>query len=203
MSKEAVDYFKKGAIVIFPTDTVYGIGCCLSNKAAIKRLYKLRRTPFSKPTLILAADSKQASKYGYFDKDTRQFVERFWPGPVTVIVKAKPLIPKIIQGGAGTIAIRVPNQPALLKIIEKIGEPILAPSANFHNQPTPASFAKIDRKLLSLVDYSIDLANLGDFLPMLKKPSTVVDLTKIPYQMIRVGTLSEDKIKNTLGGSRK
>jgi L-threonylcarbamoyladenylate synthase len=200
MTSETVRHFKKGDVVIFPTDTVYGIGCAISKKDAIKKVYKIRRDVPSKPQLILASSITQAYEYGFFDKSAKKAAEMFWPGPLTIVLKAKPLVPKIIQGG-GTVGIRIPSQPPLLKIIEAIGEPILAPSANFHGQSAPYNFAEIDRKLLSLVDYAINLANLSDFLPMLKKPSTVVDLSKKPYKIVRPGYIPEEKIKEALGGA--
>ena len=203
MTSEAVRHFKKGDIVIFPTDTLYGIGCVLSNEKSIEKLYALRKTPLSKPTPILTASLDQASLYGKFDRTAASIAKTFWPGALTIVVKARKTVPEIIQGETGTIGIRVPKFTWLGNLIQSVGEPIVASSANLHGRSTPISFAQIDRKLLSLVDYAIDLANLDDFLPMLKKPSTVVDLTKIPYQIVRVGALSEDKIKNMLGGSRK
>ena len=201
MIEKIANHFKKGEIVIFPSETFYGVGCVISNEDSIKRLYSIRRTPANQPTLILAANFRQALEYGVFDKPAKKLAEIFWPGPLTIVVKAKPLVPKIIQNAGGTVGIRIPSQPPLIKIIEAIGEPILAPSANFHGQSAPSNFSEIDRKLLSLVDYALDPANLSDFLPMLKKPSTLVDLSIKPYKIIRPGYIPEEKIKEALGGA--
>lgn len=201
MISEATIHFKNGEIVIFPSDTVYGVGCIISNQESIKKLYKIRKSPLSKPTLILAARFDQAALYGNFNGRAKRLAQHFWPGPLTIVVKAKEPVPKTIQGGTGTVGIRVPDFPWLRGLIEEVGEPIAAPSANFHGQPAPASYAQIDKKLLSLVDYAIDLTDLRSSFKMLKTHSTVVDLTIKPYKIVRAGYISESKIKEALGGA--
>src|SRR4030042_6531509 len=103
MIDEIVNRFKKGEIIIFPTDTVYGVGCIVGNEEAIKKLHRLRKDPPNKPALILATDETQAFKYGVFNKAARKLAQNFWPGPLTIVVKAKENTPKIIQGENGTI----------------------------------------------------------------------------------------------------
>ena len=174
MIKEAVNRFKTGGVVIFPTDTVYGIGCTISKKRAVRKIYKIRRDKPTKPQLILVSSINQAFKYGFFDELAKKFAKMFWPGPLTVVVRARAKVPKSIRSQGETVGIRMPNQPPLLEIIRQVGEPILAPSANFHGNRPPGSFAEIDKKLLALVDYAIDIANLPGSSQMSKKPSTVV-----------------------------
>jgi L-threonylcarbamoyladenylate synthase len=200
---ETVEHFKKGGIVIFPTDTLYGIGCVIDNERSIKHLYKIRLTPPNKPTLILAADLNQAFAFGEFSERARNLVNHFWPGPLTVVVKARNAVPQIIQGKNGTIGIRVPNQNLTRSIVKRLGRPILAPSANFHNQPTPMKYNEIDKKLISLVDYAIDISNSSNKSGenMLKKPSTLVDATKDRFEILRTGAISEPEIRKALGGA--
>ena len=201
MISEAASHFKNGEIVIFPSDTLYGVGCIINNEESIKKLYKIRKTPLSKPPLILAASFDQAALYGNLNGRAKRLAQHFWPGPLTIVVKAKGPVPKIIQGCTGTIGIRVPDFPWLKGLIKAVGEPIVAPSANLHGKPPPANFAQIDKKLLSLVDYAISLTNLRSDFEMLKIPSTVVDLTVKPYKIVRAGYISESKIKEALGGA--
>lgn len=203
MIDEAVRHFKRGDIVIFPTDTLYGVGCVIDNSLSIKRLYKIRKTPLSKPTLILATDPAQAFNYGDFNANARKLVARFWPGPLTIIVKAKKVVPKMIQPKDGTIGIRVPNQPTIRAIVERLGKPILAPSANFHNKPAPTRYNEIDKKLIALVDYAIDLSDLEDGRELPKESSTLIDLTKKNFKLVRSGVISKEDIHKALGGLRK
>ena len=199
----AVKHFKKGSVVIFPTDTVYGIGCDIRYESAISRVHKIRRDPYLKPMLILASDTNQAAEYGIFDSLAKNLLTNFWPGPLTVVVKAQNKSPRIIQGKGRTIGIRVPNQPSILKIIKKVGAPIVAPSANFHKDKTPTSFQEIDKGILALVDYAIDLSKLDDIVKMTQKVSTVIDLTKRPFRILRSGTISRQKIQEAWEESEK
>lgn len=203
MIEEVVKRFKKGEVVIFPTDTVYGVGCVISNEEAIKKLHRLRGDPTNKPTLILAAHEKQAFNYGIFNEIARKLAQNFWPGPLTMVVKAKENVPKIIQGEVATVAIRVPKQPPILDIIERVGKPILAPSANFHYQPPPTSFAEIDKKLISLVDYAIDIANLKNALAMIRIPSTVVRVNGQSIKIIRTGAITLKNLEKVLEGPKE
>ena len=193
-------HLKKGSIVIFPTDTLYGIGCLISNKNAIRRLYKIRKNPVSKPTLILASDNSQAYKYGYFNKDAKRVVTQFWPGPLTAVVKAKKTVPNIIRSKENTVAIRVPKQSPLQKIIKMVDEPILAPSANFYSKKAPITFKEIDKKLLALVDYKIDINKLSGYQKMSEMQSTIVDLRKGSYKILRDGAISKIKLDRLLRG---
>ncbi|OGY22263.1 MAG: threonylcarbamoyl-AMP synthase [Candidatus Woykebacteria bacterium GWB1_45_5] len=203
MIKEAVNRFKTGGVVIFPTDTVYGIGCTISKKRAVRKIYKIRRDKPTKPQLILVSSINQAFKYGFFDELAKKFAKMFWPGPLTVVVRARAKVPKSIRSQGETVGIRMPNQPPLLEIIRQVGEPILAPSANFHGKKAPASFTKIDKKLLALVDYAINFRRLPGGFEMSKEPSTVVDLTKQPYQVIRPGAIASEKLKKAVEEPRK
>lgn len=203
MIEKAVTHFRDGGIVIFPTDTLYGIGCAINKEDSIRRLYKIRRDPPKKPSLILVGDLNQALNYGIFNKGAVNLAKNFWPGPLTIIVNAKSKVPKIIQGKMGTVAIRIPNQPELLKIIARLGRPILAPSGNFHGEEAPKKFAEIDKKLLALVDYSIDISNLEDSVQMSQKPSTFIDTTTKPFEIGRYGTISEKMISRAVGGAGK
>ena len=203
MMSSALEHFKKGHLVIFPTDTLYGIGCSINNISAIKRLYEIRKTPSTKPTLILISSLKQASEYGYLSTKARNLASVFWPGPLTLIIKAKNKVTKFIQGKGGTIALRIPNQPPLISLIKNLGYPILAPSANFHGNPAPTLYDKIDKELLALVDYAIDISNLANALDLVKKPSTIVDISHDNIEIIREGMISIQEIQWAQGGLRK
>jgi L-threonylcarbamoyladenylate synthase len=203
MIEEAVNHFKRGNVVIFPTDTFYGIGCDVRREESIRRVYKIRKDTLAKPLLILASDQTQAFEYGIFKSSEKKLVEKLWPCPLTVVVKARDKTPMMIQGKSGTIGVRVPNQPLLIEIIKKLGAPIIAPSANFHGSKPPARFNEIDKDILALVDYAIDPRLLPKKIEMKKKPSTIVDLTAIPIKILRSGAISTEKIAKTMKGVGK
>ncbi|MEX0621621.1 MAG: L-threonylcarbamoyladenylate synthase [Candidatus Woykebacteria bacterium] len=189
-------HLQKGDLVIFPTDTIYGVGCRIDREDSIKRLYEIRKTPLSKPTLILAADLNQVLNYGELDNFAEKLVSKFWPGPLTAILKATDNVPKIIQGPAASIGIRIPKQHLLREIIKRVGVPILAPSANFHTKRAPVSFSQIDKALLALVDYAIDLSSLDGAQVLSSLQSTLINLTKSPSEILREGAISRQEIEH-------
>lgn len=186
--KRALWHFKNGDIVIFPTDTLYAVGCILNNKKAVNRLYKIKQRSKEKPSLILVKDFFQAEEYAYINDDAKKFLKKVWPGPVTIVAKAKSTVPVTIRGAGGTVAIRVPNFPKLTILISKIGEPVLAPSANFQGDEAPTNSKQIDSRLIPLVDYALYLEDLDKKFKPGGVPSTLIDITKKPYKVIREGT---------------
>lgn len=185
-TQEAVKVFKNGGIVIFPTDTAIGIGCRIDNKNAIKRLFQIRKRPLTQPTPVLVSSFEMAQDYLLpIDKDVvDQLISKYWPGALTLILQCiKEKVPELVRGGRNTLGVRIPNHEIILRIISKVGVPVLGPSANFHGKKTPYEFKDLDPDLAKLVDYVVD----GECL--LKKPSTVIDCSKRPWQIIREGAV--------------
>jgi L-threonylcarbamoyladenylate synthase len=203
MILETVEHFKNGDVVVFPTDTVYGIGCDVRREESIRRVCKIRKDTAEKPTLILASGKEQAFEYGVFGKSEKKFVGGFWPGPLTIIVRARDKTPAIIQGKNQTIGIRVPNQPPIIEILKRLRAPVIAPSANFHGEKAPTSFNEIDKDILALVDYAINLGLLKNGFEMAGKPSTLVDLSSTPVRVIRTGSISKHKVASQWEGASK
>ncbi len=203
MIEEAARRFKKGGIVVFPTDTVYGIGCDVRNESSIRRVYEIRGDTEEKPVLILTANLKQAYEYGVFGDSEKRFAEKYWPGPLTSVVKSRQKTPRIIRGKGETIGIRIPNQPTILEIIRKLGAPIIAPSANYHGSKPPKVFSEIDKHILALVDYTINLVILPKKIEMEKKPSTIIDLTCKPFKILRQGAVPKNQLMMTMKGANK
>lgn len=174
-----------GDIIIFPTDTAFGIGCRIDNSRAVNRLFKIRRRPTTQPMPVLVSSIEMA--LAYFDSPSdivRRFMKKYWPGALTIIARCrKNLIYSPIRGGGNTIGLRMPNHPAILKIIEEAGVPILGTSANFHGDPTPYSTSDLNPELVKLVDCVIS----GEC--SVKQASTVVDCSVTPYKIIRQGAV--------------
>lgn len=192
--KIAADHLRRGGIIIFPTDTVFGIGCRISDRKAIQRLYEIKRRKKGTPTLILVNNRQEAEKYGIFNKKAKKLADIFWPGPLTLIIRAKNTLPELIKGPNNTIGIRQPKHSIVNQLISYVKEPILAPSANFAGQPTPTKLSEIDKRLLNLVDYLLESKCGGT------KPSTIVEALGRTHRIIRTEAISKSNISKKLKG---
>jgi L-threonylcarbamoyladenylate synthase len=184
--QKAVEILNNGGIIIFPTDTAFGIGCRIDNPEAVDRLFKIRRRPATQPMPVLVDSMNTALAYLDSPSDiVRRLMKEYWPGALTIIARCKTnLIYSPIRGGGKTVGLRMPNHPTILKIIEAVGVPVLGPSANFHGDPTPYSAADLNPELVKLVDYVVQ----GEC--SVKQASTVVDCSVIPYKILRRGAVA-------------
>jgi len=185
--KKAIEVLKKGGIVIFPTDTAFGIGCRIDNQDAVERLFKIRKRPSTQATPVLVDSLKMSQKYLLpIDKVIiDKLIKQYWPGALTLILQCiKVRVPELVRGGSNTLGVRMPNHTAALNIIKNLGVALLGPSANFSGAKTPYEFKDLDPGLVRLVDYVVD----GECL--LKKPSTVIDCTVEPWKILRRGAVS-------------
>ena len=189
----AVKVFKNGGIVIFPTDTVFGIGCRVGEPNAIRKLYKIKKREGKKPSLILAASLKQVVMYVDLTAEAKILAKNFWPGPLTMVLKAKNNLPDSILGEDKTVGIRIPNLPYLIDTIEQVGEPILAPSANFSGEAPPTRLSEIDKNLAKLVDYVLKFDCGGS------KPSTIIKMVGKEYYLLREGAIGKDRLFHQKG----
>ena len=182
--KDAAEIVKKGGIIIFPTDTAFGIGCRIDNHQAVDRLFKIRRRPRTQPMPVLVSSMQMALSYYLNPSDVvRRLMKDHWPGALTIVATCnKNCIDSPIRGG-GTVGIRMPDHSTILKIIEEVGVPVLGPSANFHGDPTPYSIADLNPELVKLVDYVVP----GEC--SVRQASTVVDCSVTPYKIIRQGAV--------------
>lgn len=183
--KKAIQVLNKGGIVIFPTDTAFGIGCRIDDEKAIERLFKIRKRPAAQPMSVLVDTVKMAEEYvEHIPKEViDKLVEPYWPGALTIVLKSKNQISKIVQGGGDTLGVRIPNHSITRELIRGIGVGLLGPSANFHGEKTPYSFEDLDQELVRLVDYVMS----GECL--VKQSSTVIDCSVMPWKIIREGAV--------------
>lgn len=180
---KAVKILNEGGVIIFPTDTVWGIGASIQRLDAIEKLYEIKGRPKTKPTAVLIGSISQAAEVAFLDQEAKDLIGKFWPGGLTLVVKAKPSTPKIIKGAGETIGIRMPNHKLVLKMVNQLGCGIVAASANFAGQPPPAEKEMIDPQLVDLCDFFVEGISGGGL------PSTVVDITVKPYKIIRQGAV--------------
>lgn len=183
--QQAIKIVKDGGIVVYPTDTAFGIGCRIDDKAAVNRLFRLRRRPQTMPTPVLVASEDMALAHLDSPSDiVRRLMREYWPGALTIVAKChKNLVYSPIRGGGQTIGVRMPDHETALAIIRGVGVPILGPSANFRAAPTPYNFEDLDPGLIKLVDLVVPgECKLGNV-------STVVDCSVSPYKILRQGAV--------------
>jgi len=186
--QQAIKVLKSGGIVIFPTDTAFGIGCRVDDRQAVDRLFEIRKRPLTQATPVLVSSIDMALPYLEIPSDiVRQFMNQYWPGALTIVMpcqKEKTYSP--IRGAGETIGIRMPNHQELLEVITGVGVPVLGPSANIHGEKTPFSLEDLDPALVKLVDFVFPGVCKG------KQASTVVDCSVEPYRIIRQGAVELD-----------
>lgn len=182
---KAIKIVRDGGIVIYPTDTAFGIGCRIDRPDAVDRLFKLRKRPMIQAMPVLVSSIDMALPY--FDAPSnivRHLMKTYWPGALTIVAGCKKdLIYSPIRGGGDTIGLRMPNHETTLEIIKGVGVPILGSSANFHGAPTPYRFEDLDPELIKLVDGVLQGKSV------VKQASTVVDCSVDPYRIIRQGAV--------------
>lgn len=179
---KAIKIVKNGGIIIFPTDTAFGIGCRIDKADSVARLFKLRKRPTEKAVPVLASSIEMAKKYAEFSESAEKLAKKYWPGGLTLVLKNKK-VPQVVIGGGSTVGLRMPNHNSTLQLIRKVGVPIVGCSANFAGEKTPYKMSELDFELISLVDL---------VLPgrcSVKKSSTVVDLSSSKIKIIREGAV--------------
>ena len=179
--EEAAKILADGGLVIIPTETVYGIAANALNKKTIERLYKIKQRPQDKP-FSLHIDKKE--KVEDFARDipvsAYRLMEKFWPGPLTLLLKSK---------DKGKVGIRLPDNEVARRIIGLSGVPVVCPSANLSAKPAPINFQQAIQDLKSLVDFAIDAGETR-----LKQESSIVDLTVQPPEILRTGAIKKEDV---------
>ncbi len=170
---EAVNILRRGGVVIFPTDTVYGIGCRYDLASAIARIKNIKKSTQFFPILI--SNINQAHKLVVMNPTAIHLANMYWPGGLTILLPSKVRHQKI--------GLRMPDSEVVKSIIEKLGSPLIGTSANFHNQPAVSKYQDLDQKLTKLVDYVI----IGECEKKIE--STIVDATVFPIKILREGVV--------------
>ena len=183
-----------GGVIAFPTDTFYGLGADPFNPDAISTIFQIKQRPADKPLLVLihSLDQLEDLTYGVTG-NARRFMEHFWPGPLTLIFKAASGLPDALTAGTGTIGIRLPGHPFTHRLLETLGQPLTAPSANISGTGEPRTAQQVESSLGGELDLIVD----GGPAPG-GKPSTVLDTTTTPPVLIREGALSRSDLESVL-----
>lgn len=182
-----------GGVVVLPTDTVYGMVGDACKHAAVQKMYQLKHRPRKKALPVFVRNIAMARTYAYISDTKVKFLERVWPGPVTVIFHHKDKFPKLLSAGADTIAMRMPDNQLILDLIEKIGRPLAQTSANISGHPPAYSVEEIKNYFL-YENLEPDLA--VDSGEITGTPSTIIDFTRQMPLVLRAGLLTKDELKH-------
>lgn len=176
-------FLKAGKVIIFPTDTVYGILADVTNQKATERVFKIKERSFFEYLPIFVKDIKAAKNLAKISTEDKKFLKMVWPGGVTVILKREPK-KKIFGVKKDTIALRIPNFEPLNYILEKVEFPLTATSANISGKPASGNIKEVLKQFKrgrAKPDFVVDVGNLTK-----RRPSIIIDLTEIPPKILRV-----------------
>lgn len=192
---EAAAVLRSGGLVAFPTETVYGLGADAMSEAAVRRVYAAKGRPGDNPLIVhvesLAAASKVAA---WIPPLARELAEQWWPGPLTLVLEADPGVPTATTGGLATVALRVPDHPVALALLQSAGLPVAAPSANRSGRPSPTTAQHVMDDLGDAVDVILDGGDCG-----VGVESTVVDARGETPIVLREGAVTREQLGLTAG----
>ena len=192
--RRAVEILRAGGLVAFPTETVYGLGADASNERAVARLYAVKRRPADHPVIVHFASTEKAFTWGKDISDfARRLAARFWPGPLTLILKRSSLAKDFITGAQDCVGLRVPSHPVAHEMLAAFGGGVAAPSANRFGMVSPTTAQHVRDDLGGEVDLVLDggPSEVGI-------ESTIVDVTAEPAVLLRPGFISKLQLENAL-----
>jgi L-threonylcarbamoyladenylate synthase len=199
--QKAVRIVRHNGVIIFPTDTVYGIGAALSSQGGIRRLYQIKMRPLNQPTALLCLPQCTFIEQVCSDKSQRNeyqtLINHFWPGPLTIIFPldsglTKSGLLRIVSAGRGSIGVRCPDHPLVLELLEALAEPLVATSANRSGEAAPMKLGEVDEDIQHEADLIIPGAVASGI------ASTVLDTTHTPWRILREGEISKDDIRTII-----
>lgn len=181
---------RRGGLVVFPTETVYGLGADATNSHAVKKIFVAKGRPQDNPLIVHIADISQLDELtDQVSQEAKVLLDAFWPGPLTILFKKKDNLPDETTGGLDTVAVRMPNHPLALEFIKKSKRPIAAPSANTSGRPSPTRMEHALEDLDGKVDMVIDGGATG-----LGLESTVLDLSGDVPLILRPGGITREML---------
>lgn len=193
--EKAAKIIKQGGLVAMPTETVYGLAADAMNAQAVKSIFKAKGRPSDNPLIVHIYDISQVdSLVKSFPQKAKKLCEKFWPGPLTIILPKSDLVPNEISPGLDTVAIRMPAHPSALALIKAAGTPVAAPSANLSGSPSPVTAQHVKNDLDGKIDGILDGGRCSVGLE-----STVITLVKEPPVLLRPGAVTVEEIEAVIG----
>lgn len=192
--RKAAGIIKSGGVVIFPTETVYGIGANGLDEKAIKKLFDIKQRPLNKPISLLVSDFDMISKVAQNITNLEQrIIEAFFPGPLTIVLEKKEIVPNILTNNTNTVGIRMPEGEIARKLVGSAGVPIATTSANISGDQSGTNLGNIRPKFEDKVDYLIDGGE-----SKIGVPSTVIRVVDDEIQVLREGSITKEQIMKKL-----
>jgi L-threonylcarbamoyladenylate synthase len=195
--EQAVGVLRAGGLVAFPTETVYGLGADASSPAAVRKIFDAKGRPATHPVIVHLADAVQLANWAReIPEGARRLARKFWPGPLTVILKRSPSVSDVVTGGQDTVALRVPSHPVAQQLLARFGGGIAAPSANRHGRVSATTAGHVRREFGAAVDCVLDggEARIGI-------ESAIVDLSGGAPTLLRPGWITAAEIEAALGAA--
>jgi L-threonylcarbamoyladenylate synthase len=193
--KWAAEILRRGGLVAFPTETVYGLGADATNAEAVRRVFTVKGRPSHNPIIVHVSDAEMGARYVMdFPANAIKLAEAFWPGPLTLVLPRANSIPDEVTAGGKFVGIRAPRHPIAQELLREFGKPIAAPSANKSNRISPTTAGHVRDQLAFEVDLILDGGPCDVGIE-----STVLNLSQTPPIILRPGGLSREKIEEVIG----
>jgi len=192
--KRAAEVLKRGGVVAAPTETVYGLFAHAYSEAGCRKVFQVKRRPMDNPLIVHVDSVEMAESVAYIPPELRDILRRVWPGPITVVVKSRGVLPRCVTAGLDTVAVRAPAHPIPLAIIRELGAPIAGPSANRAGRPSPTTAEHVLEDLGDEVDLIVDGGPT-----FFGVESTIVDVTRTPPVLLRPGPFTVEELEKFFG----
>jgi len=187
----AATIVRGGGVIVYPTDTVYGIGATATDAAAVERVLAVKGRPSGKPLLVVVHTREAMALVAEkVPPEAEAVMNAFWPGPLTIVVRAREDLPRALTGGTGTVGIRIPSHPVTLRLLEVLGLPLVSTSANRSGSTVAPTVASIEAQLGEEIDLYLDAGLLPP-----SPPSTVLDLSGDLPRMVREGAVAVARLR--------
>jgi len=183
-----------GGLVAFPTETVYGLGADALNENAAKKIYEAKGRPSDNPLIVHISRIEDMEQLAYVNEKAMVLANAFWPGPLTIILPKKDVVPYGTTGGLDTVAIRMPSHPVALSLIEQSKVFVAAPSANTSGRPSPTKAEHVVEDMQGKIEYIIDGGEVG-----IGIESTIVDVSGEVPTILRPGFITKEMLQNIIG----
>ena len=192
--RRAADVLRRGGIVAAPTETVYGLFTHAYSEEGCVKVFKAKERPMDNPLIVHVDSVEMAGAVGHIPDEFYDVLKKIWPGPITVVIPSRGVLPRCVTAGLSTVAVRSPAHPVPLAIIKELGAPIAGPSANKAGRPSPTSAQHVVEDLGDAVDLVVDGGET-----FFGVESTIIDLTKSPPVLLRPGPFAVEELEKIFG----
>ena len=191
--EEAVNILRSGGVIMYPSDTVYGLGSDALNSDAVQRIFRIKGRSPDQSLPLIVSDRKMTESLAFVDDRAKKLMDTFWPGALTIIMMKKPIVPSVVVGGGTSVGLRMPDHAVPLLLLRMSGFPIVSTSANKHGRPHSVEVEEAIRQIGGEVDLILDAGRVGG------QPSTIIDMTMKHPSIIRSGPVTKEMIEKVIG----